>query len=310
MSFVIIPDAACALTKDLRERFHIPAYVKAKIMFPDGVEHDADLDWTEISADDYFRSMAEDKKIYKSGMASIENSIETYEPFLKEGQDILAVSLSSGLSGNYSLAVKASEALKEKYPERKFIVVDSKRYSGVIAAMIAKADELKQEGKTIEEVAEWLENNKNRYHQMGPMDDLNFLCRTGRINNFKAFFGTLVGVNSLGDFNPNGLTDVFGKVKGKPNAINATIEYVKRTIEDADKQIVFIAHSYRYETAEELRRRVEEEIHPKEIIMTRIDMSCGANVGPGMAAVFYYGKEISDNLEEEKKLMEEITAKK
>lgn len=203
--------------------------------------------------------------------------------------------------------MKACEALKEKYPDRKIIVVDSKRYSGVIAAMIAKADELKQEGKTIEEVAEWLENNRNRYHQMGPMDDLNFLCRTGRINNFKAFFGTLVGVNSLGDFNPNGLTDVLGKAKGKPKAIAATIEYVKRTIEEPENQIVFIAHSYRAETAEELRRRVEEELHPKEIIMARIDMSCGANVGPGMAAVFYYGKEISPDLAEEKKIMEEIT---
>ena len=307
MSFVIIPDASCALTKNLRERFHIPAYVKAKVMFPDGTEHDADLDWGEISADEYFRSMAEDKAIYKSGMGSIENSIATYEQFLKEGQDVLAVSLSSGLSGNYSLAVKACETLKEKYPDRKIFVVDSKRYSGVIAAMIAKADELKQEGKTIEEVAEWLENNKNRYHQMGPMDDLNFLCRTGRINNFKAFFGTLVGVNSLGDFNPNGLTDVFGKVKGKPKAIAATIEYVKRTIEEPENQIVFIAHSYRAETAEELRCRVEEELHPKEIIMARIDMSCGANVGPGMAAIFYYGKEISPDLAEEKKIMEEIT---
>ena len=307
MSFVIIPDASCALTKDLRERFHIPAYVKAKIMFPDGTEHVADLDWEEISADEYFRSMVEDKAIYKSGMAGIENSIATYEQFLKEGQDVLAVSLSSGLSGNYGLAVKASEVLKEKYPDRMIIVVDSKRYSGVIAAMIAKADELKQEGKTIEEVAEWLENNRNRYHQMGPMDDLNFLCRTGRINNFKAFFGTLVGVNSLGDFNPNGLTDVLGKAKGKPKAIAATIEYVKRTIEEPENQIVFIAHSYRAETAEELRRRVEEELHPKEIIMARIDMSCGANVGPGMAAVFYYGKEISPDLAEEKKIMEEIT---
>lgn len=307
MSFVIIPDAACGMTAELRERFHIPGYVKAKVMFPDGTEHDADLDWGEISADDYFRSMAEQKKVYKSGMASLENSVQTYEKYLQEGFDVLAVSLSSGLSGNYGLAVKASEELKAKYPERKMYVVDTLRYSGVIAAMIAKADELKEAGKTIEEVRDWLEANKNRYHQMGPMDDLNFLCRTGRINNFKAFFGTLVGVNSLGDFNRNGLTDVFGKVKGKPNAINATIEYVKRTIEEPENQIVFVAHSYRAESAEELRRRVEEEIHPKEIIMSRIDMSCGANVGPGMAAVFYYGKEISENLSEEKQIMEEIT---
>ena len=307
MSFVIIPDSACSMGKDLRERFHIPTYVTAKILFPDGTEHETDLDWKEMSADDYFRSMAEEKAIYKSGTGTIENSIETYETFLKEGEDLLAISLSDKLSGNYSLAEKACEILREKYPERTIRVVNSKRYSGAIAAMIAKADEMRTEGKDVTEVADWLEANKNRYHQMGMMDDLNFLCRTGRINNFKAFFGTLVGINSLGEFNPNGLTDVVGKVKGKPNAIRAVLEYIKQTIEEPEKQIVVVAHSYRYETAQELKRLVAEEIKPKDIVMTRVDMSCGANIGPGMAVVFYYGKEISEDLSAERKIVEEIT---
>lgn len=306
MSFVIIPDAACSMTAELRIRFNIPTYVKAHVMFPDGTEHDTDLDWKEISADDYFRSMAEDKAIYKSGTAGLDHSIAVYEKYLLEGKDIIALTLSSALSGNYNLAMKACEALKPKYPERKFYVIDSRRYSGAIAAMITKAEELRMAGKTAEEVAGWLEENKNHYHQMGPMDDLNFLCRTGRINNFKAFFGTLIGINSLGDFNRNGMTDVLGKAKGKQNAIRATLEYVKRTIEDAENQIIVISHSYRYETAEELKRLIEEEVKPKEILMTRVDMSCGANVGPGMAAVFYYGKEISEDLSAEKKIMEEI----
>lgn len=306
MSFVIIPDSACSMPAELRIRFNIPTYVKAHVLYPDGSEHDTDLDWKEVSADDYFRSMAEKKAIYKTGTAGIENSIQTYEKFLQEGKDLIALSLSSALSGNYNLAVKACEALREKYPERKLFVIDSKRYSGAIAAMIAKASELQMEGKSVEEVATWLEENKNRYHQMGPMDDLNFLCRTGRINNFKAFFGTLVGVNALGDLNQNGLTDVLGKVKGKPAALKTTIEYMKKTIEEPENQIIFIAHSYRYETAEELKRLVEEEFKPKEVLMTRIDMSCGANIGPGLAAAFYYGKEISENLSEERKIMEGI----
>ncbi|MBR3242052.1 MAG: DegV family protein [Parasporobacterium sp.] len=306
MSFVIIPDCGCSMTDELRSRFNIPDYVKGHVLFPDGVEHDTDLDWKEISADDYFRSMVEKKAIYRSGTAGLDNTVMVYEKILQEGKDIIGVTLSSALSGNYSLAAKAREILKEKYPEREIFVVDSKRYSGAIAAMIAKAEELRLEGKSVAEVAEWLEKNKNRYHQMGPMDDLNFLCRTGRINNFKAFFGTLVGVNALGDLNQNGLTDVLGKVKGKPAALKATLEYIKRTIEEPEKQIVFISHSYRHETAEELKRMITEEVKPKEIVMTRIDMCCGANVGPGLAAVFYYGKEISENLEEEKKIMEGI----
>ncbi len=295
------------MTEDLRKRYDIPAYVKTRISFPDGSEHISTLDWEEISADDYYGSMVHDKAIYKSATAGVEQSVELYEGFLKEGKDILTVSLSSGLSANYSVAVKASDILRRKYPERKIYNLDTLRYSGCIAAMLIKADELKKEGRTIDEVYRWLEDNKNRFHQMGTLDDLFFLCRTGRINNFHAFFGTLVGVNSLGDFNSNGLTDVIGKVKGKPKAIKTAVEYIKRTVEEADKQTVVVAHSLRAEAAEELKKRVAEEIKPREIIMTRVDMSCGANIGPGIAVVFYYGKEISEGLTEEKKLIEEIT---
>ena len=76
--FVIIPDAACSMTKDLRERFDIPDYIRTRITFPDGTQHDTTLDWEEISADDYYLSMREHKAIYKTGVGSIDAAAEVF----------------------------------------------------------------------------------------------------------------------------------------------------------------------------------------------------------------------------------------
>lgn len=308
--FVIIPDAASSMAQDLRERFNVPDYIRTQITFPDGTNHDTTLDWEEISADDYYMSMREHKAIYKTGVGSIEAAAEVFERYLKIGLDVLSLTLSTGISGTYGVFTKAAESLKEKYPERKIIIIDSLRYGFAIAQMIIKADEMRNQGKTIEEVAQWIEENKNCYHQMGVMDDLFFLARTGRVTNFKAFFGTLVGVNAMGDYSREGISEVLAKVKGKKKALDATIEYLKRTVVDPENQIMFIGHTMKSDVAEILADMVKNAVHPKEIIIGRVDMSCGANIGPGMAVVFYYGKEASPGLEEERKILEEIISGK
>ncbi|MBO4834627.1 MAG: DegV family EDD domain-containing protein [Lachnospiraceae bacterium] len=304
--FVIIPDAACSMTADLRERFGIPDYIRTRITWPDGSNHDTTLDWEEISADDYYLSMREHKALYKTGVGSIDAAAEVFERYLKIGLDVLSITLSTGISGTFSVFTKAAEQLREKYPDRKIIIVDSLRYGFAITQMIIKATEMKEAGSTIEEVAAWLEANRNCYHQMGVMDDLFFLARTGRVTNFKAFFGTLVGVNAMGDYSRAGISEVLAKIKGKKKALDATIEYLKRTVVDPENQIMFIGHTMKQDAADILYDMVNEAVHPKELIIGRVDMSCGANIGPGMAVVFYYGKEASEGLVEEKKIMEEI----
>lgn len=308
--FVIIPDAASSMSQNLRERFHVPEYIKTRITFPDGSAHDTTLDWEEISADDYYMSMREHKVIYKTGVGSIEAAAEVFERYLKMGKDILSLTLSTGISGTYGILIKAAEGLKEKYPDRKIIIVDSLRYGFAITQMIIKADEMREEGKSIEEVAAWIEANKNCFHQMGVMDDLFFLARTGRVTNFKAFFGTLVGVNAMGDFSRQGISEVLAKVKGKKKALDATIEYLKRTVVDPENQIMIIGHTMKADVAEILAEMVKNAVHPKEILIDRVDMSCGASIGPGMAVVFYYGTEASEGLEKERKIIEEITSGK
>ena len=163
-----------------------------------------------------------------------------------------------------------------------------------------------QEGATLEETAAYVEANKHRVHQIGPMDDMFFLVKTGRVSNFKAFFGTLIGINPMADFNRKGLSQVLGKFKGKKRAFDAVIEYMKGIVENPEEQIIFVAHSNREQAAQVLAQRVQETFHPKEIIINHVGMSCGASVGPGLCAVFFQGKEISEDMVQEQALMNEI----
>ena len=306
--FVIIPDASCDLTKELRERFDIPDYVSGTFYFPDGKEAVADLDWKLIDPVTYYKSMSDRKTLYKTASAARGNIIAVYEKFLKEGKDVLGFALSSGLSGTYQSCVKVAQELMEKYPERKIIVIDSLRYSTAIALLAIMADKKRKEGATLEETAAYVDEHKHRIHQIGPMDDLFFLVKTGRISNAKAFFGTLMGINPMADFSRQGLSQVLGKFKGKKNAFNAVIEYMRGTIENPEDQIIFVMHSNREQAAQALAQRIRDTFHPREVIINHVGLSCGASVGPGLCAAFYEGKPISENMTEETALMLKIIA--
>lgn len=306
--FAIIGDPASGLTKELRERFGIDDYVKGKITFPDGTDHEADLDWSEIDPDTYYKSMLNGSNIYKTGVPGLQAIYDVVEKYLADGRDVLVITLSSGMSGTYSVFLTAKKELEAKYPGRTFAVVDSLRFSTPVALMNMKASEMRAAGATLEETVKWLEENRNRVRQMGPMNDLKFLARTGRITGFKAFFGSLVGINALGDFAPTGVSQVLTNVKGTAKALRATVEYAKKTIENPEDQIIFVGHTYRADEARQLKEMIENEIHPKEVIITRVDMSCGANVGPGMVGMYYLGKEATENLKWETEIMTEIAA--
>lgn len=304
--FVIIPDMSCDLTKPLRERFGIPDYISGLVYFPDGHSEPSDIDWERYDPKTFYESMSDKKTIYKTACAPVENIIEVYENQLKQGKDILGIVLSSALSGTYQTCELVKKELLEKYPERNIIIIDSLRYSAAMAVMIMMAAEKQAAGATLEETAAFIEANKHRVHQMGPMDDLFFLTKTGRISNFKAFFGTLVGINPMADFNRDGMSEVLGKFKGKKNAFDAVIRYMRETIEEPEKQIVLIAHSNRPQAAELLAQMVRDEFSPKEVIINHIGMSCGSSIGPGLCAAYYYGTEISEGMTREKAIMESI----
>ena len=305
--YVLLTDSSTDLTKDLRERFGVDDYLPGNITFPDGHTEDSTLDWESISPQDFYTSMSKDS-MYTTGIKNIEVQEAFFEKYLKEGKDILNISLSHALSNTYDMCRKAAANLQEKYPERKIIVVDSLRYSGGDGLLVSFAGEMKKAGKSIDEVAEWLENNKQKCHQTGTVDDLKFLAKMGRCSNVSAFMGSLINIKPLAEFNRDGMNQIITKVTGYKKLFTAMIEYMKATIEPEPKRI-FVSHSYRKAQWLQLQELIKEEFPSAEIIPTTVNMANGSSIGPGMVVAFYMGKEISEGLVEETKLLEDIKAK-
>ncbi len=298
-NFVIIPDSSSDMVASLRERFNVPKVIRGTLYHPDGRQDLSDIDWETMTPEEFYNSMKGRNILYKTATPPRGEVIEIFESFLKEGKDVLSISLSSALSGTYQNSVSIAEELMKKYPERKIACIDSMRYGSAQTLLVSLACQKRDSGATLEETAEYLNNIKHSIHQMGPLDDLFFCVKTGRISNFKAIFGTLIGVNSMGDFSNAGLAAVMGKVKGHRAALETTVAYVKKTIKNPEEQIIFIGHSNREESANYLAQRIKEEINPKEVIINPIGMSCGSSIGPGLCSAYFLGDPISENNEVE-----------
>ena len=249
------------------------------------------------------------KNTINTGAPSPEIFKQSFEKYLKQGLDVLCITISSALSATNGFAIQAAKELMEKYPERKVLVIDSRRYAAAELLLVTYASKFQEEGLDIEQTYQKLEEIKNCLHQAGPMDDLMFLASRKRITNTKAFMGQLIGVNPIGEVDKDGLTKVLCKVKGSKKALATCLEYMKRTIVNPEEQIIIISHSDREEKAKLYKEMIEQELKVKEIILTEVGMSCAPNIGPGLCVAYYVGKPISDNLVEEQAIFDEITKK-
>jgi DegV family protein with EDD domain len=303
--YVIIADSTSDLSEELRKEYEID-YITGYATFPDGKEHVTKLEWDVISEEDFYNSIKNKNVKYTTAPANIVDYVEKFESYLKQGIDVLSISLSGGMSGTYNFTTKAREELIAKYPDSKIYCVDSRRYSLASGLLAILAGEQQKLGKSIEEVYNYLEQVKNSIHQAGSLDDLFYLARAGRITFAKAFMGTLIGIKPMGDFDSNGMTTVLTKVKGWKNAYKFVIEYMKRTIKNPSEQVILMAHSNRGAQLEELKELIQKEFNPKAIYSTSLYISAAINVGPGLLGVYYIGTELSKDLEFEKSITKEI----
>ena len=231
-NFAILTDSCSDLTAPLRERFGVDGYVPGALVYPDGSNHYADLDWKNMTPVQFFGTM-KDKKggLFTSAQIGLQDVADRLEPLLQQGRDILFVAVSSGLSGTYNSTCLVANELMEKYPERHIRCVDTLRYCGAEGMLVIAATRLRAAGKTLDETADWLEENRLRVHQMGVLEDLFFCKRMGRVSGAAAVMGTLVGIRPLADINEKGLSDVIGKTRGLAPALKATVDYMARTVE-------------------------------------------------------------------------------
>ena len=305
-TFAIITNDACALPRNLREEYGVDEVFLGNVDFPDGHTEKADLDWERMTATEYFTGMADKKHIYKTSCANIDEIYESMARQAKQGKDIICIVLSAALSGTYGFSIKAAEKIMADYPNVKVKVIDSLRYSTALGMIVLEACMRRSEGLSFEETCAWVEEHKYNVHEMGMMDDMFFLARTGRVTKAKAFFGNLAGIEPMAEFNHEGMSEVVAKAKGKKKAIEAIVAYLKDRIVDPEHHLLFVCHSIREKEATFLAKLIEEQVPAMKVIVSSVDQSSGASIGPGLVAAFFYGKSITEGLVEEKALMAKI----
>lgn len=297
--FIILPDVACDLSKEIRDYFNVTDYVGGYVHINDE-SFRTRLDWEIFSREYFYKTLGNKKNVVSSATSSPEEYYQIFKSYVEKGYDILSMSISSKISATYNIASSAAKRIKEEYPDSNVYCFDSLRMSGSFGLLVAVACEMKSEGKSFDEIVEFLENNKARVHQMGPIDDLTFVARRGQISKGKAIMGNLVGVKPMGDSNAEGYVTVLAKVKGINKALDATMKYMQTMAVDTWNNYLFIHHSDREKYALDLKEKVEATIKFKKIFVSDVYSGCGTNIGPGMISVYFFGEPISEDLSKEK----------
>lgn len=185
---------------------------------------------------------------------------EVLEEIVKAGYDVLHIAFSSGLSGTCNSVRIAAEELREEYPEARIVVVDSLCASLGEGLLVHKAVQMKKAGKSLEETAAWLEENKLHLCHVFTVDDLNHLYRGGRVSRTAAFLGTLINIKPMLHVDNEGKLIPLSKVRGRKKSIHALVDMMEARMKSFRDQndIVFISHGDCREEAEFLKNLIEE----------------------------------------------------
>jgi len=232
-------------------------------------------------------------EIFKTTMIQQVTYESTFEKYLAEGKDVLSICCSSGLSGSYNASRLAAESLSEKYPGRKVITLDSLRSTGALAIIVFNASKLRSEGKSIEETAKWIEENRMRVHQCGTVDDLIYLKRCGRVTGMVQLMSKIFNIKPIIISNTKGENQSVMKVRGRLSSIQKIISFTKENIINPEEQTVFISNADCREEAELLKQGLLEQVKCKDVYINWVNPTVGASTGPGMIAVFFWGKEVT-----------------
>lgn len=289
---------SCSSTADLSEE-HFRSRSISYICFHyelDGVQHLDDLG-KSMPFDQFYAAMVNGADT-KTSQINVDEYINYFEPFLKDGRDILHLSLSSGISGTVNSAMVAKDTLQEQYPDRKIYVMDSLAASSGYGLLMDKLADLRDEGRSISEVYEWALANRLKLNHWFFSTDLTFYIKGGRISKASGFIGGMLNICPLLNVNHLGQLIPRYKIRTKRKVISAVVNKMEECIEEGRDYSgkCYISNSACYEDARAVADLIEERF-PKlngKVLINSIGTTIGSHTGPGTVAVFFWGKERVD----------------
>lgn len=245
-----------------------------------------------MSSKDFYQKMREGATT-KTAQVNAEEYVNFFTPFLKQGYDILHVELSSGLSGSLNSATIAVDMLKEDFPDRKILLVDSLSASAGYGLLVDKLSSLKEEGLSIDELKTWAEDNKRKVNHWFYSTDLSYYVKGGRISSTAGFVGSILSLCPVLNVDNFGKLTPQHKVIGKKRAINKVVDQMIELAQNKSDYNgkCFISHADCMEDAMAVAAKIEKAF-PKlngKVEIFDIGTTIGSHTGPGTLALFFFG---------------------
>lgn len=284
--FVIVTDTTTDLPRDYVEKHHL--YMMSLPYTLEGTSYT----WEKpMPVKDFYDKMRAGS-LPTTSQANPEEAALLYESILKDNDvDILHIAFSSGLSGSFNSCRIASADVCEKYPDHRIVVVDSLAATLGQGLLVYKAVQLKEAGKSLDEVAACVEENKYHLVHNFTVDDLFHLHRGGRLSKTAAIVGTMINLKPVLHVDDEGHLVMLSKVRGRKKSLIGLVDCMEKQLGDwKDKNdIIFISHGDCPEDAQFVADLIKERFGYENFMIDYIGATIGAHSGPGTVALFYLG---------------------
>lgn len=287
MSFKIVTDSCCNLPEELIDELDLTVF--PLVFMIDGVQHQSYLKGQVTDLQQFYTHMREGK-VFTTSLPNLGDAERELEAILEAGDDVLYLGFSSALSGTYEAIRLLGIDLSERFPDRTIITIDTLAASLGQGLLVYYAARMKQEGKSLEETAQWVNDHLLHMCHWFTVDDLMFLYRGGRVSKTAAFAGSLLKIKPVLHVDDEGRLIPVEKARGRMKSIRRMFDHLKETIiEPISDQTLAISHGDCLDDALTLKKMIEDEYGPQKFIINYVDPVIGAHSGPGTLALFFLG---------------------
>lgn len=285
MPYTIVTDSSCNLPEELIDELELE--VLPLVFMIDDTQYQSYLKG-EVTDLKQFYTMMREGKVITTSLPNLSDAEDLFESIFKNGNDILYLGFSSGLSGTYEGMRTIGNTLAERYPERTFISVDTLAASVGQGLVVYYAAKKKQAGASLDEVAQWVTDNRLNLAHWFTVDDLMFLYRGGRVSRTAAFAGSLLNIKPVLHVDDEGLLIPMEKTRGRKKSIQALVSHMEETGNAPLKdQLIGISHGDCIEDVEYLQKLITEKFGVTNYLVNYVDPVIGAHSGPGTLALFF-----------------------
>lgn len=283
--FVITVDSACDCALDVLKKNDVKVIF---FKYSDGSQVYTDT-MDQAGYRKFYQDM-KDGKVFKTSQINPQEYYEFFEQFAKRGENVLHISLASGLSNTFNNIFVAMPMLKENYPDFVLKPVDSKLASLGLTQLVDRAVECRDAGWDLEKTYEYVSSLVTHINTYYTTDDLKYFGRGGRLSKVEAFVGNVLHINPILDCLPDGQLRVIAKVRGIKKATKLFYEKIDETLEHPEDQTLYICHADAEERALRIRDTLLSKYKFKDCKIYFMGPIIGSHAGPGLLAAFYFGK--------------------